>query len=86
MLSVYGVGENLLEAMHAIYKESRARVRGNCEENETFRIDVWVRRGCVKPPWLFNVYRSGETREVNVRKYEEGAELTQNGRPWKVSM
>ena len=34
-----------------------------------------MERGCVKSPWLFNVYLDGVVREVNVRVLGKGLEL-----------
>ena len=34
-----------------------------------------MRQGCVKSPWLFNVYMDGVVRVVNVRVIGKGLEL-----------
>ena len=35
-------------------------------ESEWFRIDSWVKQGCVTSPWLFNVYMDEVMKEVKM--------------------
>ena len=37
-------------------------------ESEWFRIDSWVRQGCIISPWLFNVYMDRVMRGVGMRR------------------
>ena len=59
ILRVYGVGEKLLKAVQIFYVESILCVRVGNDVSEWFPVNVWLRQGCVLPPWLFNVYMDG---------------------------
>ena len=47
MLRVYGVGGNLLKAVHSFYVDSRACVLVENDVSELFSVNVGLRRGCV---------------------------------------
>ena len=75
MLRVYGVGGKLLTAVQSLYIDSRACVRVGNDVSEWFPVNVGLRQGCAISPWLFNVYRDGVVREVNVRVLGKRLEL-----------
>ena len=56
ILRVYGVGENLLKAEQSFFVDSRAWVRVGMDVSEWFSVNVSLRQGCAKSPWLFKVY------------------------------
>ena len=62
VLSLYGVGGQLLHAVQSFYGDSRAGVRIGNEVSEWFFVNVGVIKGCVMPPWLFNLYMDGVVR------------------------
>ena len=72
---VYGVGRKLMKAVQSFYVDSRACVRVGNDVSEWFPVNVGLRQGCVRSPWLFNVYMDGVVREVNVRVLGKGLEL-----------
>ena len=45
--------------VQSIYVDSRACVRVGNDVSEWFPVNVGLRQGCVKSPWLFNVYMDG---------------------------
>ena len=75
MLRVYEVGRKLLKAVCSFYIDSMACVRVGNDVSGWFPIYVRLRQGCVKSPWLFNVYMDGVVREVNDRVLGKGLEL-----------
>ena len=56
MLRVCGVGGKLLKTVQSFYIDSRACVWVRNVVSEWFLVNVRLRQGCVKSPWLFNVY------------------------------
>ena len=72
ILRVYGVGGKLMEAVRSLYVDSRACVRVGNNVSEWFLVNVGLRQGCVMSPWLFNVYKDGVVREVNVMSLGNG--------------
>ena len=56
VLSEYGVSGSLVNAIKAMYDESKACVRVNGGTSGYFKIGQGVRQGCVMSPWLFNVF------------------------------
>ena len=86
MLKVYGIGGKLLKAVQSFYVHSRACVRAGNDVSECFAVKVGLRQGCVKSPWLFNVYMDGVVREVNVRVLAKGLELlSANGSRFEIN-
>ena len=75
MLRVYGVGRKLLKPVQSFYVDSRVCVRVGNYVSEWFPVNVGLRQGCVMSSWLFNVYKDGVVREVNVRVLGKGLEL-----------
>ena len=75
MIIVDGVVGNLLKAVQSFYIESRACVGVGNYVSEWFPVNVRLRQGCAKSPWLFNVYMDGVVREVNVRVLGKGLKL-----------
>ena len=75
MLRVYGVGEKLWKAVQSFYVDSRVCVWVGNDVSEWFLVNVGLRQGCVRSPWLFNVYMDGVVRVVNVRVLGKGLEL-----------
>ena len=53
------------------------------EASESFSVWMGVRQGCIKSPWLFNLYMDGVVREVNARVLGKETELRdESGRAW----
>ena len=75
MIRVYGVGGKSLKAVQSFYINSRPCVRVGNDVSEWFPVNVGLRQGCVMSSWLFNVYKDGVVREVNVRVLGKGLEL-----------
>ena len=49
-------------------------------------VDGGLRQGCVRTPWLFNVYVDGVVLEVNVRVFGKGVELlSENGGRFEIN-
>ncbi len=59
VLRIYGVGGKLLSAIKSFYEAASACVKINGETGEHYEIKVGLRQGCVRSPWLFNIYRDG---------------------------
>ena len=54
--------------------------------SEWFLVTLGLRHGCVKSPWLFNVYIYGVVRELNVRVLLKGLELmSANGGGFEIN-
>ena len=53
---MYYVGGTLLNEIKSIYVTRLDCVRVIDDNNECFRIDRVVRKGCILSPWFFNVY------------------------------
>ena len=66
MLRMYNVGCKLLSGIQSMYVDSSACVRVKEGESEWFRIDNWVRQGCIMSPWLFIIYMGGMIKEVKM--------------------
>ena len=65
---------------------SRPCVRMVNDVSEWFPVNVGLRQGCVMSLWLFNVYRDGVVREVNVRVLGKGLELlSTNGGSFEIN-
>ena len=47
---------NLLKAVQSFYSESRACVKGESDMSDWFGVEVGLRKGCVMPTWLFNLF------------------------------
>ena len=58
----YGDEGQLMQAMKSIYAGSIASVRVGSEVSEWFPVRVGLRHGCVRSPWLFNLYIDGVAR------------------------
>ena len=52
MLRVYGVGGKLLKAVQSFYVDRWACVLVGNDVSEWFPVNVGLRQGCVKSPWL----------------------------------
>ena len=50
------IDRQLFTAVQRFYKDSRACVRVGNDMSEWFPVNVGLNQGCVKSPWLFNVY------------------------------
>ncbi len=79
ILRVYGVGRQLLEGIKSFYENANASVWVNGELSESFKVEVGVRQGCVKSPWLFSIYIDGCIREMKVKVRDLGARLNVRG-------
>ena len=54
--------------------------------NEWFPVIIGLRQGCVMSPWLFNAYKDGVVREVNVGVLGKGLELlSANGGRFEIN-
>ena len=74
VLRMYDVGVKLLNGIKSMYVKSLAYVR--VKRNECFRINSNGRQGCIKSPWLFNVYMDVVTKEkMGMRR---------KGRGWRL--
>ena len=50
------------------------------------QVDGGLRQGCVRTPWLFNVYVDGVVLEVNARVFGKGVELqSKNGGRFEIN-
>lgn len=62
MLRIYGVGEQLLDCVKALYRGANVCVRVDGGLSESFSIHMDVKQGCVIPLWLFNIYGWSDKR------------------------
>ena len=86
MLRVYGVGENLFNAVLSFHVDSIACVLVGNDVSELFPVNVRLRQGCVMSLWLFNVNMDGAVREVKVRGLGKGLYLqSANGSRFKIN-
>ena len=75
-----------MKAVQSFYVESRACVRVGNDVSEWFPLNVGLIHGCVRSPWLFNVYMDGVVREVNVRVLGKRLELlSANGGRFEIN-
>ena len=64
----------------------RTCVRVGNGVSEWFQVNVGLRQGPVMSPWMFNVYKDGVVREVNIRVLWKGLELlSANGGRFEIS-
>ena len=63
---MYDVGGKLLNGIRSTYVNSLACVKVKGSESECFRIDSFVRRGCIMSLWLFNVYMDAVVEEAKM--------------------
>ena len=61
------VGSKLLNGIKRLYVDRLTCVGVKGSESECFRIDSGVRQGCIKSPWLFNVYMDPVMKEVKMK-------------------
>ena len=61
-----------MSAIKSMYVDSSTCVRVKGGESERFRIDSWVRQGCIMFPWLFNIFMNGVMMEVKMRMGRRG--------------
>ena len=66
VLRMNDVGGKWLSGIESMHVNSLACFRVKGGENECFRIDSWVRQGCIMSPWLFNLYMGAVMKEVKV--------------------
>ena len=66
VLRMYDVEGKLLSGIKSIYVDSSTYVRVKGDESERFRIDSWVRLGCIMSSWLFIAYMDGEMKELKM--------------------
>ena len=67
VLRLYGVEGKLVIGIKNMYLDSSACIKVKGFESDWFRIDSWVRQGCVMSNCLFNVYMDGGMKEVKWR-------------------
>ncbi len=79
LLTVYGVGGQLLEGIKSFYENASASVLVNGELSESYNVEVGVRQGCIVSPWLFNIYMDGCIREMKARVRDLGTRLNVRG-------
>ncbi len=58
------MGGKLLSAKKSFSEEASLCVKIRGETSEHFEIKLGLRQGCVRLPWLFNIYMDGVMREV----------------------
>ena len=75
MQRLYEVGGKLLKAVQSFNKDGRACVRVRNDVSKWFSVNVGSRQGCVMSPWLFNIYKDGVVREVNVSVRSKGLDF-----------
>ena len=85
VMEMYGVGENLRNAVESMYEEGKACVRVCGEETGWFGVDRGLRQGCVMSPWLFNIYMDGVMREFKEKTSHCGAKLGKDNEKWRLS-
>ena len=56
VLRLYGISGRLLRGVKSLYVSSKACVRVGNEMSEWFPVRVGLRQGCVRSPWLLNLY------------------------------
>ena len=83
-LSMYDVGNKLLNGIRIIYINSLACVRVNGGKSECFGINRGVRQGCMTSPWLFNVYMDAVMKEVKVGIARRRGRFQEEGREWRL--
>ena len=76
VMSLYGIGGNVLRGIKSMYEGSVACVRVDEKVSECFSVNVGLRQGCVMSPWLFNLYMDGVVREVYARVGNVGVRMT----------
>ena len=75
VLERYGIQGALMRAIQSMYAGSQACVCTSGKMPAWFPITQGVRQGCVKSPWLFNVFMDEIVREVN-ENLQGGLQLT----------
>ena len=75
-------GGKHFSGIKSIYVDSSACVRVKGGKSERFRIDSGARQGCIKSPWLFNLYMDGVMKEVKVGMGKRGMKFLEDGREW----
>ena len=68
----------------SMYVNSLACVRAKVGESEGFLINSVVRNGCIKSPWLFNVYMNAVMKEVKMGMGKRGVRFQEEGREWRL--
>ena len=53
-------------------------------EIERFKIYSGVRQGCIRSPWLFNVYMDGVMKEAKMGMGRRGMRFLEDGREWRL--
>ena len=76
------MGGKLLNDVKSMYVNSLAHVKGG--ENECFRINSGVRRGCTMSPWLFSVYMDAVMKEVKMGIGRRGMRFQEEVREWRM--
>jgi len=74
----YGIDENLVQTIEALYKDSKSAVLLNCQIGESFKTKVGVRQGCILSPILFNIYLENIMQETLQNHHTS---ITIGGRP-----
>ena len=80
VLRTYEVRDKHFSGIKSMYVNSSACVRVKGDESEQFRIDSGMRQGCIKSPWLFNVYIDGVVKEVKMGMGRGGVSVLEDGR------
>ena len=60
----------------SFYDEGRACVRVENVISESFEVNMGLRQGCVKSPWMFNMFMDGVVREVYSRALSGAIQIT----------
>ena len=76
----------LEKIIESFYVYSRECVQVGNDASEWFPVNVRLRQGCVRSPWLFNVYMDGVVQEVNISVLGKGLELLRaNGGRFEIN-
>ena len=76
----------IVKALKSFYVDSRACVWVRNDVSEWFPVNIGLRQCCVMSPWLFNVYKDGVVREVNVMVLGKGLNLlSANGGRFEIN-
>ena len=80
VLKMYDRSGKLLNGIKSMYVDSLTCIRVKRGENEWFRIDSDVRQGCIKSPWLFNVYMDSMIMKEKMGIEKRGMRFQEKGR------
>ena len=77
-------GGKLFGVIKSMYVDSSACVKVKWGGSEQFRIDSWVRQGCIMSPWLFNVFMDAVMEEVKLGMGRRGVRFLEDERECRL--